>query len=104
MIVMVLGVEVANFCTPYELYPGRWDVLMLAPVFGVQAGISNEGMVGAPTSLATMHMQNLTKVLTERIFKCKGTLTIPAQGLQIIVPVCLSVGALLGTIVEDYLS
>jgi uncharacterized membrane protein YoaK (UPF0700 family) len=102
LIISVLGVEIANFCTTYELYPGRWDVLMLAPVFGVQAGISTEGMVGAPTSLATMHMQAFTKVITEYIFKREGQLTIPKQGLQFAVPLGLCAGALMGTLAEDY--
>lgn len=99
MVLAVAGVEFANYFTKDDLYPSRWDVLMMAPIFGVQSAVSTKGLIGAPTCVATGHMQNLTNAIDNMVFN-SGRLSLEDNGVQMAVPAGILAGALLGALAE----
>jgi len=103
LVLVVVGGEVADYCTPYSLYSSQFGAWPLAVVFGMQADASMKGVLGVPTMMATGHIQNLTYALMAKFEENRPLKTVKV-GLHITVIICLCAGAITGATVNKYIA
>merc|ERR1712216_331828 len=92
------------------LFNRKYDLLFMAPVFGVQQAVSMQGCLACPTTLATGHLANLTYsiidlILGKRIanrakFACDCAIVLGLAG-GALVGSCATYGK--GTVLHDFL-
>lgn len=100
LILLVSGMEIAHYVRCYTLgleplYPRKYEVLFIAPVFGVQECISLDGCLKCPTTVATGHLQNITGSFLNIIWRKKVDMDKFILDLTIVGSIAL--GALFGS-------
>mmetsp|Transcript_152930 Transcript_152930/g.490618 ORF Transcript_152930/g.490618 Transcript_152930/m.490618 type:complete len:343 (-) Transcript_152930:63-1091(-) len=76
--------------------PPRWNVMLLAPIFAVQANVALRGGLGTMTSMATGHLHSLSNYLVQA---CTGELSVENMKkvpVSAAIVVSLALGALMG--------
>jgi len=104
LFVAILGMESVHYLHTFVLqteelpYNRKWEVCVIAVVFGVQAAVSMHGCVKSPTSMATGHLNKLTGACV----KIANREHVDVSGLLVSVIVVMGIcsGALAGNVLN----
>eukprot|EP00746_Dinoflagellata_sp_MGD_P059763 gnl/MRDRNA2_/MRDRNA2_254611_c0_seq1.p1 gnl/MRDRNA2_/MRDRNA2_254611_c0~~gnl/MRDRNA2_/MRDRNA2_254611_c0_seq1.p1 ORF type:complete len:287 (-),score=11.55 gnl/MRDRNA2_/MRDRNA2_254611_c0_seq1:96-956(-) len=83
------------------LFHRKYDLLFMAPVFGVQQAVSMQGCLACPTTLATGHLANLTYSIID-LFLGKGIANVAKFACDCAIVLGLAGGALVGSCANTY--
>mmetsp|Transcript_18785 Transcript_18785/g.34650 ORF Transcript_18785/g.34650 Transcript_18785/m.34650 type:complete len:290 (+) Transcript_18785:120-989(+) len=104
LFVAILGMESVHYLHTFVLqteelpYNRKWEVCVIAVVFGVQAAVSMHGCIKSPTSMATGHITKLTGAFV----KIVNREHVDVNGLLVSVTVTMGIclGALIGNVLN----
>jgi len=83
------------------IFDRKYDLLFMAPVFGVQQAVSMQGCLAGPTTLATGHLMNLTYNIIDFV-QGKKLANITKFACDTAIVIGLAVGALVGSLANTH--